>query len=165
MGDLATREFGEAPFQAFGPAKPLAARAFATYSEARRARHALPPPAQSTLDSVGGLWWVYAWHPEALGALLRANALVLRRAGWPVRAGAFVKRVRKKRVRPKTPLYDLVADAYGDKTNPGRTDVLSEIDPEELLDAYLEVAGEPDPASVYFGRNPMTGLRQTVRKG
>ncbi len=65
---------------------------------------------------------LYAWHEPSLKYLLDQNATTLAEAGWPQEPWEFVNCVSSHTAPAKTKLFDLIADAYGDKTNPGRTD-------------------------------------------
>lgn len=98
--------------------------------------------------------WVYMCHMPALQALLDRDREMLEAAGWPILPLDFIQRTRTETVDPKTPLYDLIADAYGDKLNPGRTDVMPGVDPFILLNAFTLATGLPDPAAVYFMEFP-----------
>lgn len=66
---------------------------------------------------------LYAFHEAALQAVLDRHADTLTAAGWPVTAEDFIRHLASHWAPEKTPLYDAVADAFGDKTNPCRTDV------------------------------------------
>ncbi len=67
---------------------------------------------------------LYAYDETALGSFLRERESVLRAASWPTEPEAFVRHL--KALAPwRTELFDLVADAFGDKKNPGRTDAPS----------------------------------------
>lgn len=92
-------------------------------------------------------YWLYVWHHESLQALLDAHREVLVEAHWPTRAEAFVSQAREQPVAPLTPLFDLVAAAYGDSLSPGRTDVLPGVPRCRLLAA---LGSFPDPSLVYF---------------
>jgi len=61
---------------------------------------------------------------------------------------AFVTFVRGAPTEPRTALYDLIADAFGDKLNPGRTDF--DLDVAVCLKAYYKRVKLPDPTTVYF---------------
>jgi hypothetical protein len=66
---------------------------------------------------------LYAWHEPSLKHLLDKNMDILKEAGWPAEPWEFVNCVSSRTVPVKTKLFDLVADAYGDRMNPGRTDI------------------------------------------
>ncbi len=134
-----------------GPSKPLGSF-----------RVLARPDAEAQLRERAGVRWmfmpaadghgefVHAWHEVALGELLQERARVLLRARWPREPAPFVARVRKETVRPLTPLFVLVADAYGDKTGPGRPDVLPGVERAELLKAFVFAHGFEDPTAFYF---------------
>ena len=65
----------------------------------------------------GALW---VWDHKALGRLLWANQGMLYREKWPVDADAFARRVMVDHAERFTPLFTLIADAFGDKKNFGR---------------------------------------------
>lgn len=65
---------------------------------------------------------LYVFDREALARLLESRRQVLVDAGWPTDPESFVLRLKETADR-KTALYDLIADAFADKTNWGRTDV------------------------------------------
>ena len=52
------------------------------------------------------------WDPTALKELLDKNAPVVQAAGWPQEPEPFVERVLTETVPSKTPLYDVIADAF-----------------------------------------------------
>ena len=151
--DLMAREFERSLATVGGDRKPLGSYSFGLRGEAIAAQaRAKARGLAVTLDKPKGLndWWVYAWDREALQALLNANSKVLRSRRWPTGATQFVARMRRKPVKPKTALFDLIADVYGDKTGPGRTDVVPGVDPHHLLEAFMGSFGGPDPHQVYF---------------
>ena len=78
---------------------------------------------------------LYAFHEAALQEVLDRHAGTLAAAGWPAKADDFIRHLANHWAPEKTPLYDAVADAFGDKTNPCRTDV--EI-PEDSDDPFLQ---------------------------
>lgn len=59
---------------------------------------------------------------NALGQLLNARSDVLEKYNWPKEPEAFMRKVCGVFAPEKTPLYDLIADAFADYTNPYRTD-------------------------------------------
>lgn len=89
--------------------------------------------------------FIYAWHESSLAALLKQHAGVLLDAGWPTTPEAFIHHHRVHGAPAQTPLWDLVATAYGDRTNPGRTDVLPGVSIADKLDAMVLAFGYPDP--------------------
>lgn len=56
---------------------------------------------------------LYVYEPTALGRLLQSNKQTLERNGWPTEPYAFVRHL-KFFVKDKD-LYNLIADAFGDK--------------------------------------------------
>ena len=115
--------------------------------------------------------WIYLWNRPALADLLNGRLGTLEAAGEPWaevgrshRAAmsegvpprrnwalfGFVQATCDAKAPPLTPLYDLIADAYGDKLNPGRTDVFPGVPRERLFQVYLDVNGYPDPAGIHF---------------
>ena len=60
---------------------------------------------------------------SALQAVLDRGRDVLASNHWPGDVEGFVRQVFIELAPARTPLYDLVADAYGDPHNPGRTNV------------------------------------------
>jgi hypothetical protein len=99
--------------------------------------------------------WVYRWHVAGLLEVLKRHDETFRGAGCYLQdedgLSEVVQWIRAHPAIPKTPIYDAIADCYGDKLNPGRTDVLPGVDPHQLLDAYQTFSGGvPDPAAIYF---------------
>lgn len=92
----------------------------------------------------------YVYHVQGLGALLWRGKRMLEFAGWPSEPVEFVNHARAHHAPIQTTLYDLVADAYGDKLNPGRTDVLKGVARKVVLQAFLDRWGFNDPCSIYF---------------
>ncbi len=70
-----------------------------------------------------GNFTLYIYDKTALQTLLDKSQNILQAAGWPDLAEAFVLVVASENAKPKTHLYDLIADAFGDKNNPGRTTI------------------------------------------
>ncbi len=73
-------------------------------------------------DSQGRVPFLYLYHRDALQALLTQKIDVLQAAGWPSHPEEFIKRMNIEDAKLGTPLYDLIADAFGDKDNPCRSD-------------------------------------------
>ena len=68
--------------------------------------------------------WLFVADLDSLSKLLNKNADLLDEYGWPTDPGKFIKRTTiRGSAHPNTKLFDLIADAYGDYENPGRTDV------------------------------------------
>ncbi len=65
----------------------------------------------------GNVDTIYVYHREALAKLLRANEGVLNRYGWTTDPLDFIKNVNKYAARPKTDLFDLIANAFADYKN------------------------------------------------
>lgn len=65
---------------------------------------------------------LYVYDEPALNAFLRERSDMLAEAGWPVEAEAFVKKLDADTAPSPSPLFDLIADAFADTQNPGRTD-------------------------------------------
>lgn len=63
-----------------------------------------------------------AYDREALGRLLNSRKDVLIKSRWPYDPDRFVRYHLTHNAPLKTKLYDLVADAYADFSNPYRTD-------------------------------------------
>ena len=66
---------------------------------------------------------LYAWHEKHLKALLKQHQKTLQAYNWPINTSSFVKRCAIEWADEKTPLFDIIADAFGDKTHPGRTNI------------------------------------------
>lgn len=70
---------------------------------------------------------LYVADTQALEALLEKHKGILEENGWPQEPEAFIRKVNIDWSTPsKTPLFDLIADAFADYTNPYRTDVKEE---------------------------------------
>jgi hypothetical protein len=86
---------------------------------------------------------LYAFHETALQGVLDRHATTLAAAGWPVTAGDFIRHLASHWAPEKTPLYDAVADAFGDKTNPCRTDVEIPADTDDPFLQQLRAGNNP----------------------
>jgi hypothetical protein len=136
-----------------GPDKPLGQRGF------RGAWHMLCAIAWNwrnmggteslIVDNGGGGYWLYVWKVDALERVLTKHAKTLITNGWPTDPRLFVQWLRDHIARPGSPLWDAIADCYGDLTNPGRTDILPDVDPMTLLEAMLN-EGMIDPVWHYI---------------
>ena len=78
---------------------------------------------------------LYAYDELMLEKLLAPRREFLQSQGWPVDPEGFVKKMSATWAEAKTPLYDLVADAFGNKADFGRTDVAI---PEDIDDPYWQ---------------------------
>ena len=65
---------------------------------------------------------LFVYSEYYLQCLLDENRGVCEEAGWPTDAVDFVSRVATEKAPGKTAIFDLIADAFGDRFNPGRTD-------------------------------------------
>jgi hypothetical protein len=77
-------------------------------------------------SSVSEDGWLFVADLEALQKLLNKYSDLLVDYGWRLDDPVwFIHRITtsRGRARPKTKFFDLIADAYGDYDNPGRTDV------------------------------------------
>lgn len=112
-----------------GPAKPmgyLPLRALEEHSdrdEEELVRH-LEERGLEVWFATGGTWmgpslWVF--HRKSLQALLDNRKDVLVKYGWPIRADEFIRKVASEYAEPQD-LFDLIADAFGDKLHPDRSD-------------------------------------------
>ena len=82
-------------------------------------RTILFPATETLMGSEGAL---FVWHEEALQQLLARNRKFLEELGWSTNTESFVRHVAREWVPENTPLYNLIADAFGDRNNPSRTD-------------------------------------------
>ena len=73
-------------------------------------------------DADGRVPFLYLYDVHALQELLQRNLDVLEAAGWPTDPEEFILRMNTEDAPLGTPLYDLIADAFGDKDNPCRSD-------------------------------------------
>lgn len=87
---------------------------------------------------------LYVYDEEALAFLLAKRAAVLRDAGLPATPEAFVRAVAARWIPEKTALFDLIADAFGDKEHPGRTDVRVPDEDARYQPAYLAMLREKE---------------------
>ena len=67
---------------------------------------------------------LYVYSEESLSQFLKEREAILKKAGWPITPDSFIRHLKFYADR-KTDLFDLIADAFGDKTNPGRKNLLS----------------------------------------
>ena len=101
---------------------------------------------------IGGA--LFAFDEEALRRFLEEGAAILKKAGWPTNPESFVRHLRMP-AGPKTDLFDLIADVFGDKINPGRRQVQYKKGFSQLI--LLIVAGViVAVAGVYFALNRET---------
>ncbi len=63
---------------------------------------------------------LYVWDETALNSHLAKHSNILGEAGWPMETVPFIEMTDRVTAPSKTPLFDLIADAYGDSRNPGR---------------------------------------------
>ena len=84
-----------------------------------------------------GAFFVY--DEDALTTLLEARKDILEAAGWPTDAYDFVLKVANDWAEEKTPLFDLVCDAFGDKEHIGRTDIKVPDNDSRYQAQYLEM--------------------------
>lgn len=108
------------------------------------------PEVRTAVVHGGGRSTYYVWHEAGLRHLLSARRALLQQHGWPTEPLPFINHAMTHHAPIQTPLYDLVADTYGDKLNPGRTDVLPGVPRRELLEAYLDMHGHNDPAVTFW---------------
>ena len=153
-GDLLAREFDNS-LRSVGPDKPLGQLAFPL--NLRGLGSLLLANVRARLRGLGtafvnddDLMRLYVWHPVALSGLLSDHQALLRLVGAPLEPMPFIDWIRDNVMGYDTPMYELVADVYGDKLNPLRQDVLPDVDEKDLLDAYSDRFGEPDPTMVYY---------------
>jgi len=65
---------------------------------------------------------LYAWDNAALSSLLNINKAVLNKHNWPTDTEGFIRHLAIEWAREKTQVFDIIADAFGNKDHPGRTD-------------------------------------------
>lgn len=66
---------------------------------------------------------LFVWDDASLSHFLKTRQNILRDVHWPETTVEFVRHVACHLVPQKTPLFDLVADAFDDPLNAGRTDM------------------------------------------
>jgi hypothetical protein len=76
-------------------------------------------------SNVGWNGALYAYHEDSLRNLLLEQRELLMQKRWPLDPEAFIRHLNNL-APSKTALFDLVADAFNDKYNTGRTDVEAE---------------------------------------
>lgn len=86
---------------------------------------------------------LFVWQAQALQAVLDRHAATLGDAGWPATAEAFIRHIARHWAPEKTALYDAVADAFGDKANPCRTDVEIPADTDDPFLRRLRAGDNP----------------------
>lgn len=117
-----------------GPGKPLGYLPLSTLMEKC---HIDPKAMREELENKGlkvmiltggetgvGSGALFAYDEESLKKFLEEKAAILKKAGWPTNPESFIRHLRISADK-KTDLFDLIADAFGDKTNPGRKNLLS----------------------------------------
>lgn len=60
---------------------------------------------------------LFTYDENALQKLLNEHHDVLEQAGWPSDSESFVRNLRIRVSNDNTPLFNLIADAFGDKKN------------------------------------------------
>lgn len=170
------------PLGSFGlsPTQPrqVLARVLGAYAR-QKLRHPLDYAGTSFVDAdawnrmkqrkihEGDASWIYAWRVSALESVLRRHARAFALAEWPCesQAEAFVTWHRTHVAPPCTPLFDAVSDCYGDRLNPGRTDVLPGVARQDLVDAMrlLFGHGDPDEHHLWPALEAERAARETAR--
>jgi hypothetical protein len=121
---------------------------------ARLRRRGILPVFSRNVQNVRHVGFLYLLHLERMNGLLQKRA---KAAEMPDRVWPFVNAVIRRAYPVQTAAYDLIADAFGDALNPGRTDfpgTTGLYDPVELLRRYSETYHEPDPSEVFFRLTP-----------
>ena len=100
-------------------ARDLANRGLTTFTVTK-----LPIIATDTPKIIDHKTVLCTFDPKALGVFLSfpERQAILEAANWPTEPEAFARKVMAQdpSVPSPTPFFDLVADAFADKTNPGR---------------------------------------------
>jgi hypothetical protein len=81
---------------------------------------------------------LYAWDDRALSDLLLKNQKTLLANNWPIDTRSFVKRSAIEWAQEKTALFDVIADAFGDTTHPGRTNIKALSCKDSFNKAYIK---------------------------
>lgn len=119
-----------------GPNKPLGYLPIDTLVEVcgvdiEAYKHTLNQQGLKTLQlsmkesNVGWNGALFAYHEESLKQLLEERKSVLIDYHWPTDPEQFVRHLNVP-APSKTPIFDLIADAFNDRFNSGRTDVEAE---------------------------------------
>lgn len=66
---------------------------------------------------------LYAYDEKALENFLTERVAILSAQNWPATPEGFIRRIAVDWAEEKTPLFDLIADAFNNKAHPGRCDV------------------------------------------
>lgn len=66
---------------------------------------------------------LYVVDQNALEKILEEKRDILASSQWPTTPAEFIQKIATETAPSKTALFDVVADAFADRTNPGRTDV------------------------------------------
>lgn len=114
-----------------GPTKPMGYLPLSTVVDCGHNPHELVDALQkkgqvafllSESDTSVGGGVLVCYHEPSLTAFLSIpnNKKILDDAGWPTTADTFARRVLKDTAPQKTLLFDLIADAFADYTNPLR---------------------------------------------
>lgn len=160
MRDVIERE-GAMSLHTIGPEKPLGSFGFPDVLSAKAVANQLEMGTQWGLFPSEHGAWLYVWH-WSLAPFLKERKEVLDAHGWPSAPTEFVEFVRSDRiVPPKTELFDLISDAYGDKTNPGRRDCSKS--PALCLRLFYRKFGAPDPVTVFFAQAGLKEAKKIMR--
>lgn len=65
---------------------------------------------------------VYVYDLNMLKEILERNKSILEEHNWPTEPESFIKNL-KRQAPSNTKLFDIIADAFGDKNNSGRTNM------------------------------------------
>jgi hypothetical protein len=72
---------------------------------------------------------LYVAHKKTLMRLLEQNKNILKHFGWSSNPAKFIEDLATKVAPRKTKLFDVVADAFVDYVNQGRTDAVEQPEP------------------------------------
>jgi hypothetical protein len=67
---------------------------------------------------IGGALYIY--DIESLQSLIDDNRNILKKADWPIAPKALVEKISTEHAPIKTELFNVIADAFGDSSNPNR---------------------------------------------
>lgn len=105
---------------------------------------------------------LYAWNEEHLRSLLEQHEDTLTEANWPSVPEEFVRRVAQEVAPSGTPLFALVADAFGDTANPGRSQHAPEQKPVSASSISLESLSAEERVVAEYLKNRHTSTKASI---
>lgn len=107
---------------------------------------------------------LYAYDEKALAIFLQERASVLSANNWPITPEAFIRRLALDWAPEKTLLFDTIADAFNNKSHPGRTDVQVPDNDDGWNPEYLAMLKEKERLSSFSKYGRIRDISQTIMR-